>query len=181
MKPPKGFENLVTGVTAILPGDLERHPVTDPVAEDEIRHAAQYRPGSVSPGAVRCGSQRIWLPGTPIGKPRMTQRDRWAKRPAVVRYREWADRLRAAAGPVPPAETVLELAILAQFEPPKSWSKKRRVAVIGELHRSKPDLDNVAKAVMDALFPEDSAIAKGTFEKRWHWKAGIEIIILYQE
>ena len=51
MKPPKGFENVVTGVTAILPGDLERRPVTDPVTDAEIRHAAQYQPGSVTPGA----------------------------------------------------------------------------------------------------------------------------------
>jgi uncharacterized cupin superfamily protein len=36
------------------------------------------------------------IPGNPVGKPRMTQRDKWAKRPAVLRYREWADRARAA-------------------------------------------------------------------------------------
>jgi Holliday junction resolvase RusA-like endonuclease len=181
-KPPKGFENLVSGVTSILPGDLKRRPVTDPVTEAEIRHAAQYQPGSVAAGAILCATLEIWLPGTPIGKPRMTQRDKWQKRPAVMRYREWADRLRAEAGPVPPAETVMELRILAQFEPPPSWSKKKRVAAIGELHRQRPDLDNLAKAAVDALYPkDDSAIARLMLEKQWHWKSGIEIRIVYRK
>jgi Holliday junction resolvase RusA-like endonuclease len=129
---------------------------------------------------------KIWLPGDPIGKPSMTQRDKWKKRPCVMRYRAWADRLRAVAGPfgigpLPPAEAVLELSILAQFEPPKSWSKKRQVAMVGAPHQNRPDIDNVAKAAMDALYPRiDSAIARLTVEKRWDWKAGIEITIIYR-
>ena len=38
---------------------------------------------------------------------------------------------------------------------------------MGTLHRSKPDRDNIDKAVMDALFPEDSGIAAGTIRKVW--------------
>jgi Holliday junction resolvase RusA-like endonuclease len=129
---------------------------------------------------------KIWLPGEPIGKPRMTQRDKWKQRPCVMRYRAWADRLRAMAGqfgtgPLPPAEAVVSLSWLAQFEPPKSWSKKKRVAAIGGLHRSKPDRDNIDKGVLDALYPGgDSGIAMGEIEKRWHWMSGIEIRIVYR-
>ncbi len=38
----------------------------------------------------------------PMGAPRMTQRDRWAKRPCVLRYHAFKDVLRAsAAGFIP--------------------------------------------------------------------------------
>ena len=33
--------------------------------------------------------------GTPVPKPRMSQRDRWQHRPAVARYREYVDEIRA--------------------------------------------------------------------------------------
>ena len=36
--------------------------------------------------------------GEPIGKPRMTKRDKWKQRECVLRYRAWADAARAAAG-----------------------------------------------------------------------------------
>ena len=169
----RGFENLVTNVTAKLPGDY------GPLTDEQIKRRAQYEPLGVHIGAVM--GMLIRLPGAPMGKPRMTRRDKWAKRGCVVRYREWADRLRAAAGELPPAERVVELSWQATFEPPPSWSKKRRVAAIGQLHRSTPDLDNIAKGVADILYPGgDSAIAHGTFTKRWGWEAGLEIKILFE-
>jgi len=51
----RGFENLVTGVTAKLPGDY------GPLTDAEIKHAAQFRPGSVEvTAAVEIGEP---LPG----------------------------------------------------------------------------------------------------------------------
>lgn len=171
----RGYENLVTGVTAKLRSDYAR------LTDQDIQHAAQFRPGSVEVVSDRSSEMLIRLPGAPMGKPRMTRRDKWAKRDCVVRYREWADRLRAAAGKVPPAERVVELSWKATFEPPQSWSKKRRVASIGQLHRSKPDRDNVDKAILDALYPKgDSGIARGTIEKRWGWEDGLEIKIVFE-
>ena len=42
--------------------------------------------------------------------------------------------------------------ILAQFPIPKSWPKKRREAAErGEVVPGKPDIDNVAKLVLDSL------------------------------
>ncbi len=35
-----------------------------------------------------------------VGKPRMTQRDKWKKRPCVLRYRAFADELRLKVGPI---------------------------------------------------------------------------------
>lgn len=79
---------------------------------------------------------------------------------------------------MPAADTVSSLSWVAYFEPPKSWSKKKRIDAIEKLHRAKPDRDNIDKAVLDCLYPHgDSGIARGTIEKRWDWHARIEIEI----
>ena len=109
---------------------------------------------------------RFTIPGTPCPKPRMTRRDVWKKRPCVVRYREWADRARACA----PADLTQEpvcLNMVAYLPMPDSWPKKKREAMRGQLHRQKPDLSNICKAVEDALFERDEGIAFGTNVKRW--------------
>lgn len=117
------------------------------------------------------------VPGVPMGKPRMTQRDKWKKRPCVMRYRAWADKVRAIAGKMPKPNIVASLDWVAYFEPPKSWSAEKRAAAMGELHRSKPDRDNIDKALLDALFVNDSAIALGTVEKRWGFPTRLEVAI----
>lgn len=133
--------------------------------------------GSRTTGTTAKGNQviRIILPGTPIGKPRMTLRDKWAKRPAVVKYRDWCDRLRALAGTIPPAGLIYELNWVAVFEPPKSWAKKERCSALGTLHRMKPDRDNIDKAVLDCLWESDSAIAQGRIAKVWGFEPRLEL------
>jgi len=128
------------------------------------------------------GTMRIVVPGTPIGKPRQTRRDKWKKRPCVVRYRQWCDRVRATLGNPPEAARVLAVNWTAYFEPPVSWPKKKRLAAIGTLHRERPDKDNVEKAIFDCLWPEcDSAIADGRGTKRWDWTARLEIEITQRQ
>ena len=157
--------NLITGRSARLPGD----------------YGPQGQPKAArSPGAtLGAGTVTITVPGTPLGKPRMTQRDKWKKRPCVVRYREWADKVRdAAVMSVPAANRVVSLSWVAIFEPPKSWSKKKRAEAIGTMHREKPDRDNINKAVLDILYPSgDKAIASGRLDKRWGWEAKLIITI----
>jgi len=45
----------------------------------------------------------------------------------------------------------LELEIIFVMPIPKSWSKKKREAIVGQPHTSKPDTDNLLKSVLDAL------------------------------
>ena len=104
--------------------------------------------------------------GPPVGKPRMTQRDVWAKRPAVLRYREYCDRLRAAAPKFPSAPPA-KLEIEFWLPMPESWPAKKKVTMAGQHHRQRSDVDNLAKSIMDALFKEDSTIWKITAEKFW--------------
>ena len=125
------------------------------------------------------GTVRLVIPGPPPGKPRMSQRDKWRKRPEVQRYREWCDRVREAIGSsIPPAESVTQLNWMAYFEPPASWPKKKRVAAIGQRHRSKPDSSNILKGLEDCLWPEgDEALSDGRYSKRWDWVARLEVEI----
>lgn len=118
----------------------------------------------------------------PMGAPRMTRSDRWKQRSCVVRYRTFKDAIRLAFRGQPTIDpaTVLSLSWLAVFDPPPSWSTKRREAALGTLHRQKPDRDNIDKAVLDALFEDDCAIASGTIEKRWGTPARIEITIVLE-
>jgi Holliday junction resolvase RusA-like endonuclease len=50
---------------------------------------------------------------------------------------------------------------------PKSWRKFKREAMHLKLHKSKPDLDNLIKAMGDSLLKEDKAIAHFEAAKFW--------------
>jgi len=111
----------------------------------------------------------------------MTRQDKWKQRDCVVKYRALKDAIRAAAIEAGfknvDANSVISLSWVAYFAPAKDWSKKRRKEAIGNLHRHKPDRDNIDKAILDALFTDDSGIASGTIEKRWCERSRIEITI----
>lgn len=119
----------------------------------------------------------ITVPGPPLGKPRQTQSDKWNKRPAVMRYRCWSDLARLCAGRLPDPADVARLDWVAYFTPPASWSKAKRAEAIGQIHRAKPDRDNIDKAVLDSLFKEDSGIGVGSIAKYWAAEARLEIVI----
>lgn len=103
----------------------------------------------------------------PIGKPRATQRDKWKPSDAVLRYRAWADEVRRQV-PVDRVPTnPLRLRLKVFFSIPASWSKVKKRESLGSHHRQCPDSDNIAKAVMDTFWKQDSGIAVVTIEKRW--------------
>ena len=55
------------------------------------------------------------------------------------------------------------------FEPPKSWSKKKKLQAIGKPKMTRPDLDNLIKCCEDALngvaYTDDGRIWKTTAQK----------------
>ena len=57
------------------------------------------------------------------------------------------------------------------YEPPKSWSKKKRMGAMGMPKETKPDLDNLIKCCEDALnglaYTDDSRIWKTTAQKTY--------------
>lgn len=125
------------------------------------------------------GRHSFIVAGKPMGKPRMTRRDVWKQRPVVLRYHEYCDRIRAAAGTVP--QNVYAVIVYAYVPMPESWPKKKQAVMPDRLMQQKPDWDNIGKAVCDALFEEDSGIAGGVTWKFW-CKSGeerTEIHVLY--
>ena len=77
----------------------------------------------------------------------------------------------------------LEISINAYYPIPKSYNKaKKQQAIAGALvPRSKPDVDNIAKAVLDALnltaYEDDKLVAKLTVEKHYSEEPRLEIRI----
>lgn len=101
-------------------------------------------------------------------KPRMTQADVWKKRPAVLKYRAFADRCRKVAGSKLKNIRPDHLGLAITIEMPKSWSKKKRAEMLGQPHRSRPDVSNILKAVEDSLWKEeDSMIWSVACTKHW--------------
>lgn len=94
---------------------------------------------------------------TPVPKPRMTRRDRWAKRPCVMRYWAFADQCKAL-GVKLSADGDSVTFVLPM---PKSWPKKKQEAMKGKPHQQKPDISNLLKALEDATNVDDSHI--------WHY------------
>ncbi len=62
------------------------------------------------------------------------------------------------------------VAITVERKMPKSWSKKAREKLDGTLHAAVPDLDNVAKCVLDGLnniaWKDDKQVVHLTIERR---------------
>jgi len=109
----------------------------------------------------------------PVPKPRMSNSDRWRKRPATAKYWHFVDlcRLNRVELPCFGAHVTFILPM------PKSWSKKKRATQNGKPHMSRPDLSNILKALEDAIYQEDSVIYDIHIEKRW----GIEGKIIVKE
>lgn len=108
---------------------------------------------------------------TPVPKPRQTQRDRWKKRPCVLRYRAFADQVRAANIQINDGGEYIRFYIPM----PPSWSKKKKQQMDLTPHQQKPDIDNLIKALLDAVFDDDSHIYDIRAKKMWAHKGAIGI------
>ena len=112
----------------------------------------------------------MWIDVQPVPKPRQTRSDVWKKRPAVMRYRQFADELRLACQYdefIPSQELIIEF----HMPMPKSWSKKKKLEMIGRYHTVTPDLDNLIKSCVGALFSkterDDACVYSIVAKKVW--------------
>ena len=110
------------------------------------------------------------LPITPVPKPRMTRRDKWKKRPCVLRYRAFCDELRLRLKSVP-----VPLDITFILEMPSSWSEKKKREMEGSPHCVRGDLDNYLKSFLDGMLTEDSHVYEIHARKIWGRSSGILI------
>jgi Holliday junction resolvase RusA-like endonuclease len=115
------------------------------------------------------------VPGVPQGKhrPRFARRGKYVhtykaaedeKRESVIRIAYYK-----AAGDIGPYSGPIAIWIDAMYSIPQSWSKKRKLDPGPKI--SKPDIDNIAKSVLDGLnglaFVDDAQIIHLSSKKRW--------------
>ena len=139
------------------------------------------------------------LNSEPVGKgrPRVTARRGkgndsavWAHAYTPKKTRQFEEEVRfefmantSERMPVYEKDVPLVMKCTFAFAVPKSYTKKKRAACLsGELmHTHKPDADNVAKAVADALsgyaFADDSQIVEMILEKIYAEESYVEVTI----
>ena len=108
---------------------------------------------------------------TPVAKPRMTQSDRWKKRPCVMKYWAFKDLVRLAGIKLQDGGSH----IIFYIPMPKSWSEKKKAQMDGKPHTLKIDVDNLLKALFDAISREDKIYWDIRITKRWSYDGKIEI------
>jgi Holliday junction resolvase RusA-like endonuclease len=110
---------------------------------------------------------------TPVAKPRMTQSDRWKKRPATTKYWQYKDDIRKLGVKLPESNFWVKFYIPM----PSSWSNKKKAQYNLQPHQQRPDKDNLEKALYDAVLDEDCRIWDSRVSKYWAYEGSIEIIL----
>ena len=98
---------------------------------------------------------------TPIPKPRLTRQGRFTDR--AKRYYQFAEDVREFGIQVPESGAKLSFFIPM----PKSWTKKKKAHMIGTPHQQTPDIDNLIKAVLDAIYEDDKVVWDIRASKHW--------------
>lgn len=116
-------------------------------------------------------------PITPMAKPRMTRADKWKKRDCVLRYRAYKDEIRLHKVQVPEGGARITFVIPM----PAIWSNRKRDAMNGQPHQVKPDVDNLHKGLLDAVFQDDCRVWDHRVTKVWGEQGAIIIEELERE
>jgi len=112
------------------------------------------------------------IPGKPFAKqrPRATRLGRVYTPKETVSFERTVGQIAAQHFPEP-IDGAVKVTVWATFEPPQSWSGKKRREHLHRPHTQRPDLDNCAKAVLDALnriaWADDGQVAEIHVRKVW--------------
>ncbi len=128
------------------------------------------------------------MPGAPVGKgrPRITTIGGRPRAFTSAKTRQAEAEIAAAASAVmgsrPPSESPVAVGIVAVHQVPQSWTKARKLAAMsGEVVPAKPDLDNVGKAVLDAMngvaYADDVQVIRLTLEKEFGAVPGVHVVV----
>ena len=101
----------------------------------------------------------------------MTRSDKWKTRARVMRYRAFRDDVKRLGITVQDGDNITFIMPMAE-----SWSEKKKAAHDGKAHRQKPDLDNLLKALLDAIYEDDCHISALYIEKIWGREGSISIL-----
>lgn len=117
----------------------------------------------------------IFIKVDPVTAPRQSQRSRWKPTLHEIRYRAYRDelRLKCNAAKFKLADQV-ELTFYLPM--PKSWSKRRKKELNEKPAKtSAKDTDNLAKAVLDAIFHDDRHVWRIIAAKYWSYDGGLMV------
>lgn len=128
------------------------------------------------------------VPGAPYGKgrPRASSRGGFVRMytpaPTIAYEALIAAQATHARGDWPVLDTPISLRVIAHHPIPASWSKKKQqLALSGDCIPGKPDLDNVAKAVLDALngviYLDDKQVVRLVAEKKYSFDPRVEVYV----
>lgn len=93
----------------------------------------------------------------------MSKSDVWKKRPCVVRYREFKDKVRELGITIEPGDGI-QFHIACK----DSWSATKRMKHHGKPHLATPDLDNLVGGLFDACLKDDRHVwCLGPVAKFW--------------
>lgn len=107
----------------------------------------------------------------PVPKPRMTQRDRWAKRPCVLRYRAYGDELRLRGIRLPHRYSLIFVLPM-----PAGWPAEMKRAMNGQPNLRRPDATNLAKAVEDIVHAKDESLWDARSRKYWGYTGRLVVL-----
>ena len=131
----------------------------------------------------------IAIPGAPYGKGRprvgkIGQHARLFTPEKTVAYEGLVAHCGALAmRGLPLLEGALEVVMDIRMVVPQSWSEKRKRQALADeiVPTTKPDVDNVVKAVFDGLngvvWPDDVQVARLTVEKRYSTSPGVYLTV----
>ncbi len=108
---------------------------------------------------------------TGVAKPRMTQADKWHKRPCVVKYWQYKALVRSLGITLPECgyHVIFYMPML------KKWGKKKKAEMYQRRHQLVPDKDNLEKGLLDAIFDDDKRVWNGLVTKLWAYEGTIRI------
>lgn len=121
------------------------------------------------------------IPVRPVAAPRQSRRDKWNPTPHVQRYRAFRDELNLV---VAQSDLVDRIRHCRHFQisfflpMPAGWSERVKVSFHEQPHKSKPDVDNLLKAFLDALLDNDAFVSSVSVRKFWINGAGRIVVLI---
>lgn len=100
----------------------------------------------------------------------MVKSDAWKKRPCVMRYWAFKDKVRELG-----IELQSPCKITFYIPMPDSWSKRKKNDFCGKPHMNVPDGDNLLKGILDSVFDDDAHMWSVAYEKRWAREGSITV------
>ncbi|WP_298016716.1 RusA family crossover junction endodeoxyribonuclease [uncultured Castellaniella sp.] len=135
------------------------------------------------------GTVQFFVPGKPQGKgrPRAVARGKFVRMYTPEKTASYESTVALAASQAmagrPPIEGPVVATLFIALPIPTSWSKKKQAQALADelLPITKPDSDNVVKAVFDAIngvvWADDTQVVDHTAKKRYRGRPGVSVTI----